>query len=70
MATNHTAAAAPFGAITTHRIVTAVVGVADRVRMWNDTRRTVSALRALSPDQLDDIGLTTADVDSFGRKGL
>lgn len=70
MAITKTAAAAPFGAITVHRIVTAVFGGADKVRAWNDSRRTVNALRALSPDQLDDIGLTMADVESFGRKGL
>ena len=63
-------AAAPFGAITIHRIVTAVLGVADRFRAWNDYRRTVNALRALTPDQLDDIGLTQADVENFGAKGF
>lgn len=67
MAYTKTTAAAPFGAITTYRIVGAVMGAADRVRMWNDRRRTVNALRALTPDQLDDIGLTSADIESFGR---
>ncbi len=70
MAKTMTAAAAPFGAITVHRVVTAVLGVFDNIRAWNDYRRTVNALRALSPDQLDDIGLTTADVESFGLKGF
>ena len=68
--TNTAAAAAPFGAITVHQIVSAFMGAADKVREWNDTRRTVNALRALTPDQLDDIGLTMADVETFGRKGL
>jgi uncharacterized protein YjiS (DUF1127 family) len=63
-------AVAPFGAITVHRVITAISGVADKLRAWNDTRRTVIALRALSPAQLDDIGLTPADVENFGRKGL
>ena len=63
-------ATAPFGAITIHRIVAAVMGVADRIRAWNDYRRTVNALRALTPDQLDDIGLTQADVENFGAKGF
>jgi len=63
-------AAAPFGAITIHRIVTAVMGVAARIRSWNDYRRTVNALRALTPDQLDDIGLTQADIENFGPKGF
>ncbi len=63
-------AVAPFGAITVHRVITAISGVADKLRAWNDTRRTIVALRALSPAQLDDIGLTPADVENFGRKGL
>ncbi len=63
-------AVAPFGAITVHRVVTAISGVADKLRAWNDTRRTVNALRGLSAAQLDDIGLTRADIEDFGRKGL
>ena len=65
-----TTAAAPFGAITIHRIVTGVMGAAGRVRAWNDYRRTINALRALTPDQLDDIGLTQADIENFGPKGF
>lgn len=63
-------AAAPFGAITIHRIVTAVMGVVARIRSWNDYRKTINALRALTPDQLDDIGLTQADIENFGSKGF
>ena len=71
MATTFTrTAVAPFGAITVHRIVTAVSNAAATLRSWNDTRRTVNALRALNPTQLEDIGLTMADVEDFGRKGL
>jgi uncharacterized protein YjiS (DUF1127 family) len=61
-------AAAPFGAITIHRIVTAIYGVAGSLRAWNETRRTLHALRALSPAQLDDIGLSRADVEEFGNR--
>ncbi len=61
-------AVAPFGAITVHRIVTAISGVIDNLRAWNDTRRTIVALRALSAAQLHDIGLTRADVEDYGRK--
>lgn len=61
-------AAAPFGAITIHRIVTAIYGVAGSLRAWNETRRTLNALRALSPAQLDDIGLSRADVEEFGNR--
>ena len=61
---------APFGAIAIHRFVSAISGVADKLRAWNDTRRTIVVLRALSAAQLDDIGLTRADIEDFGRKGL
>ena len=62
-------AAAPFGAITIHRIFTAVSGAAGNLQAWNETRRTINALRALSPAQLDDIGLTRSQVEDFGRTG-
>ncbi len=71
MATTYTrTAVAPFGAITVHRVVTALSGVVGTLRSWNDTRRTMNALRALSPAQLDDIGLSRADIEDFGRKGF
>ena len=44
--------------------------IIDRHRGRRDTRRTVNALRALNPTQLEDIGLTMADVEDFGRTGL
>ena len=52
----------PFGALTTHRIVTSVSHAAAAVRRWNETRHTAAQLRRLSPSQLEDIGLTQADV--------
>ena len=64
------AAIAPFGAITVHRIVTSVSEMAAKLQAWNDTRRTVNVLRTLSLAQLDDIGLTRGDIESFGRKGF
>ena len=71
MATTDTrTAVAPFGAITAHRVVTALSGLVATLRAWNDTRRTIAVLRTLSADQLDDIGLTPADAENFGRKGL
>ena len=63
-------AVAPFGAITVHRVVTAISGVVGTLRAWNDTRRTIVALRELSPAQLDDIGLTRGDIEEFSRKGF
>jgi uncharacterized protein YjiS (DUF1127 family) len=65
--TYNSTTAAPIGATVTHRIVAALSGVAGKVRTWNDNRRTVNALRALSPAQLNDIGLTRADIENFGR---
>ncbi len=71
MATTYTRTAiAPFGAITVHRVVTALSGVVAKLRSWNETRRTIAALRALNAAQLNDIGLTRADVEDFGRKGF
>jgi uncharacterized protein YjiS (DUF1127 family) len=71
MATTDTrTAVAPFGAITVHRVVTALSGVVGTLRAWNDTRRTIVALRELSPAQLDDIGLTRGDIAKFDRRGF
>jgi len=68
MATTFTrTAVAPFGATIVHRAATALSGVVGKARAWNDNRRTINALRALSAAQLDDIGLTRADVENFGR---
>ena len=64
------AAVAPFGAITIYHVVNALWGVAERLCAWNDRRRTITTLRALSPNQLHDVGLTRANVDDFGRKSL
>jgi uncharacterized protein YjiS (DUF1127 family) len=60
-------AVAPFGAILIHRIVSVLSDVAGNIRKWNDKRRTIAALRALSNAQLDDIGLTRADIENFNR---
>ena len=53
----------PFGALTTHRLVSAVSNWMAELRRWNQIRRTVNELSRLSPRQLDDIGLTPADVN-------
>lgn len=60
---------APFGAITVHRIVRAFAKAAEAFRQWREVRRTVNALRRLTPAQLDDIGLTPADVEEIARRG-
>lgn len=55
----------PFGALTVHRIVTAVANVVTAFQRWNRTRLTVAELRRLSDRQLDDIGLTRADIEKM-----
>ena len=71
MATTDTrTAVAPFGAITIHRVITALSDVVATLRTWNETRRTINTLRALNAARLDDIGLTRGDIENFGRKGF
>ena len=65
MAITYTPAVAPLGAVTIHRIVSAVTNLLDTVSDWNDARRTVAALNQLTAVQLDDIGLSRGDI---GRK--
>ena len=60
--------AAPFGAIAAHRFATVIWDAVDALRSWNDARRTVAALSALKADQLDDIGLTPADITDFANR--
>jgi uncharacterized protein YjiS (DUF1127 family) len=62
MAITYTPAAAPFGAIAIHRMVGAVSDLFFAIRDWNNARRTVAALSRLSAGQLDDIGLSPADI--------
>jgi uncharacterized protein YjiS (DUF1127 family) len=54
---------APFGAVTTFRITNSL----DTLRMalidWNSKRTTRAALNKLSNRELDDIGLSRADID-------
>ncbi|HSF93561.1 MAG TPA: DUF1127 domain-containing protein [Thermohalobaculum sp.] len=68
--TSMTAPVAPFGAITAHRIVTGFESALAALREWNETRRTIAILRALNADQLEDIGLSRADVEAMGHKGF
>ncbi len=69
MAITTSAPALPFGAVAAHRVVSAVSALVDAYNNWQETRRTVVALRALSPAQLDDIGLTSADIAEFSLTG-
>ena len=67
MATTYTQTA-PFGAIAAHRFATVIWDAFAALRSWNDARRTVAALRALKADQLDDIGLTQADITDLAHR--
>ncbi|MEO0819587.1 MAG: DUF1127 domain-containing protein [Pseudomonadota bacterium] len=60
----------PFGAITVHQIVDAVRGVNARVDAYISAQRTAAALRKLSPEQLEDIGLAPMDIEEIAAKGL
>ena len=54
---------APFGAVSTYRVVSVLERTIDAVKTWNAQRRTAKALNLLTDYQLDDIGLTRGDVD-------
>jgi uncharacterized protein YjiS (DUF1127 family) len=60
-----TASAAPLGAVTTYRIVSAFSAMKAAVLAWNESRVTRKALSALSEAQLADIGLSRSDVYRF-----
>lgn len=63
MAATETTRTAPFGAITTHRIVALIARAVAAFRDWNDARITRNALAKLSDRELDDIGLCRADIE-------
>ena len=52
----------PLGAVTTLRIVDGILNLKDLVVAWNQARVSRNALSRLSPQQLDDIGLTRNDL--------
>ncbi|MEM7238502.1 MAG: DUF1127 domain-containing protein [Pseudomonadota bacterium] len=54
---------APFGAITTFRVTRVVSDILADVQAWNARRRTYAELAALSPEMLEDIGVTRADLE-------
>lgn len=62
MAATETTRSAPFGAITTYRIVALMERAITAFRDWNDARVTRNALAKLSDRELDDIGLCRADI--------
>lgn len=60
-----TASAAPLGAVTTYRIVTAFSAAKDALLAWNESRVTRNALAQLTDAQLEDIGLSRGDTYRF-----
>lgn len=56
---------APMGAVTTLRVVDAVLNVKSTVTEWYAARATRKALSVLTDRQLDDIGLTRKDIARF-----
>lgn len=72
MATTYNAQNAPFGAISTFRVTSALFGVAEDVLAWNARRTMAAEFRSLTPAELEDIGLTAASKEAgqpgfFGR---
>jgi uncharacterized protein YjiS (DUF1127 family) len=69
MAAYETSRTAPFGAITTYRVVQFIGTIFAAVSEWNDARVTRAALEKLSDRELDDIGLCRGDIYRIGTKG-
>lgn len=65
MTTLNPTTAAPFGAIATYRAIHAVETALNSLVAWNTKRITAKQLNALSAHQLNDIGLTYADVKNL-----
>jgi len=70
MATTYATTAAPFGAIATFRAINFVEASLNGLATWNANRKTVKALSALSFHELQDIGLSRADIKNFGNGRL
>lgn len=53
---------APLGAVTTLRVVDSAINLIDTFVAWNEARLTRKVLMSLSADQLEDIGLSRAEL--------
>ncbi len=67
MAAYETTRRAPFGVQTSARVTGVFAGVLASLAAWNDVRVTRKALSRLSDRELDDIGLTRADIERIGE---
>ncbi len=70
MAAFETSRPAPFGAIIVYRAVSLLGNAYDALRNWNSKRATLKALRRLGAHELNDIGLTLADVEAMAHRGV
>ena len=59
----------PLSTHVAHTLVSRGANVLARFQRWQEVRRTVRLLSALDSDQLDDLGLTRGDIESFARRG-
>jgi uncharacterized protein YjiS (DUF1127 family) len=65
MAATETTRPAPFGAVSAFRVTSLIGNAVAAVAAWNDARVTRNALAKLSDRELDDIGLTRADIETI-----
>lgn len=56
---------APLGAVSILHVVDGIFNVKSTLVEWNEARKTRKALSKLTAAQLDDIGLTAADIDAL-----
>lgn len=54
----------PFGAITIYRMINKVESTAARFGQWNAERKTIKELSALTPSQLEDIGIAPGEISN------
>ena len=56
---------APLGAVSVLRLVDGIMNFKTNLVEWNESRQTRKALSQLSAAQLEDIGVTRADIDTL-----
>ena len=56
---------APLGAVSVLRLVDGIMNFKTNMVEWNESRQTRKALSQLSAAQLEDIGVTRADIDKL-----
>lgn len=68
MALSQNTRTAPFGAISTYKLVSAIEAAPRAVQAWNTRRKTKAVLSKLTNRELEDIGLTRGDVDNLDSR--